>query len=136
VPFVTKTALCGATVVPLVTARAPGSERWVRWAQQLASYRGIDMTAGNQIGDFLQRAGFQKVQLIPLEIPLGPWGGRIGMLMMADGMAGARALETAVVHQAHLATKPEFDAAIAAMEADFNTLSGCTQPFYIAFGQK
>jgi hypothetical protein len=112
------------------------AEQWVRWAQQLASYRGIDMTAGNQIGDFLQRAGFHQVQMIPLEIPLGPWGGRIGTLMMADGIAGARALETPVVHQAHLATKEEFDAAVAAMEADFNTLTGCTQPFYIAFGQK
>lgn len=119
-----------------VTARSPHSEQWVQWAQKLASFRGIDMTAGSQIGNFLQQAGFRNVQTIPLEIPLGPWGGRIGVLMMADGMAGARALETPVVHQAHLATKAEFDAAVAAMENDFATMTGCTQPFYIAYGQK
>lgn len=119
-----------------VTARAPGSAQWVQWAQKLASFRGIDMTATSQLGDFLQQAGMRQVQMIPIEIPLGPWGGRIGSAMMADGMAGARALETPIVNQAHLATKEEFDAAIAAMEADFNRLFGCTQPFYVAYGQK
>ncbi len=119
-----------------VTARSPGSEQWVAWAQKLASFRGIDMTATAQIGEFLKQAGMRNVQMIPLEIPLGPWGGRIGVAMMADGLAGARALETPVVHQAHLATKEQFDAAIAAMEADFTNLVGCTQPFYIAYGQK
>jgi ubiquinone/menaquinone biosynthesis C-methylase UbiE len=119
-----------------VTARAPGSEQWVAWAQKLSSFRGIDMTAGNQVGEFLKQAGMRDVQMIPLEIPLGPWGGRIGMLMMADGMSGAKALETPIVHQAHLATKEQFAAAIAAMEADFMNRVGCTQPFYVAYGQK
>jgi ubiquinone/menaquinone biosynthesis C-methylase UbiE len=133
---VTRTGGWVELVDTTVTARSPHSEQWVQWAQKLASFRGIDMTAGNQIGNFLQQAGFRNVQLIPLEIPLGPWGGRIGTLMMADGMSGARALETPVVHQAHLATKEEFDAAVAAMEHDFATMTGCTQPFYIAYGQK
>lgn len=119
-----------------VTARSPGARQWVEWAQTLARYRGIDMAAGNQIGTFLQQAGLRHVQDIPLEIPLGPWGGRIGNLMLADAMAGARALETPVVDMAKLATKPTFDAAVAAMEQDFKTLPDCTQPFYIAYGQK
>jgi len=119
-----------------VTPRAPGSRQWVEWAQTLARYRGIDMTAGARIGQFLREAGLHRVQEIPLEIPIGPWGGRVGNLMLADAMAGARALETPVVDMAKLATKPQFDAAVAAMEHDFRTLPNCTQPFYVAYGQK
>ena len=119
-----------------VTPRAPGSAQWVEWAQTLARYRGIDMTAGARIGQFLHEGGLRHVQEIPLEIPIGPWGGRIGNLMLADAMAGARALETPVVDMAKLATKPQFDAAVAAMEYDFRTLPNCTQPFYVAYGQK
>ncbi len=119
-----------------VTPRAPGSRQWVEWAQTLARYRGIDMTAGARIGQFLHEAGLHRVQEIPLEIPIGPWGGRVGNLMLADAIAGARALETPVVDMAKLATKPQFDAAVAAMEHDFRTLPNCTQPFYVAYGQK
>jgi len=118
-----------------VSARAPGSQQWTAWALKLASYRGIDLAAGNQIGTFLKKSGLRNVSETELEIPLGPWGGRIGNLMLIDGLAGARALETPVI-MAKLATKPEFDAAIAAMEHDFRTLVGCTQPFYISYGQK
>lgn len=119
-----------------VTPRSPRAQQWVVWAQTLARARGIDMTAGDQIGYFLQQAGMRNVQEIPLEIPLGPWGGRVGNLMLADAMAGARALEAPVVDLAHLATREAFHQAVAGMEADFRTLPNCTQPFYIAFGQK
>lgn len=37
---------------------------------------------------------------------------------------------------AHLATKAEFDDAIAQMDHDFRTMPGITQPFYVAFGRK
>jgi SAM-dependent methyltransferase len=119
-----------------VTARSPGAARWNAWAQTLAKARGIDLTAGAQVGAFLRQVGLHDEQEIPLEVPLGPWGGRIGQLLMADGLAGARALETPVVQMAHLATKAEFDAALAEMEHDFRTVYGLTQPFYIAFGRK
>ncbi len=119
-----------------VTARVPGAAQWTTWAQALAKARGIDLTAGAQVGSFLRQAGLQDVQEIALEIPIGPWGGRIGQLLMVDGLAGARAMEAPVVQMAHLATKAEFDTALGAMERDFRTMHGITQPFYIAFGRK
>ncbi len=119
-----------------VTARSPGAEKWTKWAQTLAGFRGIDMTAGDQVGRFLKETGVRNVQQIPLEIPLGNWGGRIGIAMAADGLSGAKALKGPIVQQAHLATDEEFDAAIQAMEHDWQVLFGVTQPFYIAFGQK
>lgn len=119
-----------------VTPRSPRAQQWVTWAQTLARMRGIDMTAGDQIGTFLRQAGLRDVQEIPLEIPLGPWGGRVGNLMLADAVAGARALEAPVVDLAHLATREQFQQVVAGMEEDFRTLPNCTQPFYIAFGRK
>jgi SAM-dependent methyltransferase len=119
-----------------VTARVPGAQHWTAWAQALAKMRGIDLTAGAQVGAFLRQAGVSAVQEIALEVPIGPWGGRIGQLLMVDGLAGARAMEAPVVQLAHLATKAEFDAALADMEGDFRTRHGITQPFYIAFGRK
>ncbi len=118
-----------------VTSRVPASEPWVEWAYTLASYRGIDMTAGGKVGSFLQEAGFQNVKTMNLEIPLGSWGGRIGTLMATDAIAGARALETPVV-MTHLATKEEFNAVVDKMAIEFNSIVGCTQPFYIAYGQR
>lgn len=118
-----------------VTSRSPAAQQWMVWAQKLASFRGIDLTAGDQIGTFLKRAGMRNVTEIPIEIPIGPWGGRIGNFMLADAVAGARALETPVVMM-KLATKAEFDAAIAGMDLDMRTRTGSTQPFYIAYGQK
>ncbi len=119
-----------------VTARVPGAEQWTAWAQTLAKMRGIDLTAGSQIGPFLRQVGLRDVQEIALEIPIGPWGGRIGQLLMVDGLTGARAMETPVVQMAHLATKPEFDTAMASMDRDFRTVHGITQPFYVAYGRK
>ncbi len=119
-----------------VTPRAPGAEQWTAWAQTLARMRGIDLTAGAHVGSFLRQAGLHDVQDIALEIPIGPWGGRIGQLLMVDGLAGARAMEAPVVQMAHLATKAEFDAALAHMDHDFRTQHGITQPFYVAFGRK
>jgi ubiquinone/menaquinone biosynthesis C-methylase UbiE len=88
-----------------VTARAPGTQQWTNWAQQLAKMRAIDLTAGAQVGTFLRQVGLRDVQELALEIPIGPWGGRIGQLLMVDGLAGARALEAPVVQMAHLATQ-------------------------------
>ena len=119
-----------------VTARVPGSEQWTIWAQKLAAMRGIDLTAGANVGTFLRQVGLRDVQDMVLEIPIGPWGGRIGQLLAVDGLAGARALEAPVVQMAHLATKAEFDASIAAIDHDFRTRPGITQPFYVAFGRK
>jgi hypothetical protein len=119
-----------------VTARVPGAEQWTAWAQTLARKRGIDLTAGAQVGAFLRQARMRDVQEISLEVPIGPWGGRIGHLLMADGLAGAHALQTPVVQMAHLATAAESDAGMARMEHDFRTLHGITQPFYIAFRRK
>jgi SAM-dependent methyltransferase len=119
-----------------VTVRVPGAEQWISWAQTLAKMRAIDLTAGAQVGAFLRQAGLRDVQELALEIPIGPWGGRIGQLLMVDGLAGARALEVPVVQMAHLATKPEFDDAMAQMDHDFRTVPGITQPFYVAFGRK
>ncbi len=119
-----------------VTARVPGAEQWTSWAQSLAAMRGIDLSAGAQVGSFLRQAGLNEVQEIALEVPIGPWGGRIGRLLMVDGLAGARAMEAPVVQLAHLATKEEFDAALAHMERDFLSRHGITQPFYVAYGRK
>lgn len=119
-----------------VTARSPHSAQWVIWAQMLARARGIDMTAGDQIGRYLQQSGVRNVQQTAIEIPLGPWGGRIGNLMMVDALAGARAMEAPVVDLAHLATHEQFQAAVEAMADDYRTLPSCTQPFYFAYGQK
>lgn len=119
-----------------VTARTPGGQRWIEWAHTLARYRGIDMTAGGQIGAFLERAGMRNVKTLALEIPLGKWGGRIGTLMATDAIAGAKALESPVVLQAKLATQQEFQQTIDTMMNEYNTLVGPTQPFYIAYGQR
>lgn len=119
-----------------VTARSPQSRRWVAWAQAMARMRGIDLTAGARIGEFLRGAGLRDVQETALELPLGPWGGRVGNLMLADAIAGAQALEKPVVDMAHLATRDEFNTTVAGMAQDFRTLPNCTQPFYIAYGRK
>lgn len=119
-----------------VTARVPGAEQWTSWAQALAKMRAIDLTAGAQVGAFLRQMGLRDVQELALEVPIGPWGGRIGQLLMVDGLTGARALEAPVVQMAHLATKAEFDTAIVQMDHDFRTRPGITQPFYVAFGRK
>ena len=118
-----------------VTERVPASHRWVEWAYTLAQYRNIDMTAGSRVGEFLTAAGLRTIKTQTLEVPLGNWGGRIGALMAADAVAGARALEVPV-SMAHLATKEEFDAVVTKMGEEFNAIVGCTQPFYIAYGQR
>lgn len=120
-----------------VSARSPGAEPWAAWARQMGAARGIDMNAGAQIGNLLRSAGLRDVQDLSIEIPIGPWGGRIGRLMQADALAGARALRAPVVDLAHLATGAEFDGTIARMEAEWGDPSiRATQPFYVAFGRR
>ena len=102
----------------------------------MTSARGVDLTKGDHIDSYLAQAHLRNIRKSTLEFPVGAWGGRVGTAMSTAIMAGARAIEVPVVQAAQMATKEQFDSAMAAMEYDYKTLFGISQAFYFAYGQK
>ncbi len=117
------------------SSRVPSGQLFNQWSQFIADKHGIDLSAGEHVGTYLKNAGLHNVRFIPLEIPIGPWGGPIGMLLMKNVLAVISAMEVPVVQVAKAATPEQFENVRMAMETEYMEMH-TVYPFYIAFGQK
>jgi len=114
----------------------PAMTALMNWGTQLTGKRGIDVHVGAQLGNFLRQAGLEHVTYSKIDVPVGAYGGRLGMMMKTDVMAVVTALRGPVVAQG-LATADEYDHALVA--ANEETQQGPWQgvwPIHVAYGQR
>jgi len=105
----------------------------LNWIAQAGAKRGLDITIGKKLEQFLRSAGLVNVTVYRIPIPMGQWGGRLGVLLEKDFYGANRALKTQVV--AATAISPEeFDRATDAWLRENEAYHTCCD-FYIAYGQ-
>lgn len=103
------------------------------WSIKATAMRNIDLTLGGKIGDVLRAANLGNVQQRPIPIPLGAYGGRIGVMMERNYIATLGALKNLIVAM-HITTPEEYDAAVAAAPGEI-AQNTCVFPYYVAYGQ-
>lgn len=111
----------------------PATRQLDAWLQSALRARGIDMNVVTRIGSLLQQAGLHSVSVSALEIPLGAWDRRIGLLLEKDLLAIFSAAKAGIC-QSGQATPEYFDYCVREAAQEWKQMQ-TTQHFYLAYGQ-
>ena len=114
----------------------PAMAQIIQWSTTVLGGRGVNLLDGEKVGDQLRAAGLAQTTTIPVMLPCGDYGGRVGKMLAADYISGAKGLGGVVVSRG-LATNDEFERVLAAAGAELaSPQARCVVPFYVAFGQR
>jgi SAM-dependent methyltransferase len=114
----------------------PAVTQLIAWGTQASALRGIDTGYSSRVGELLRAAGLQQVQTREVDIPLGAYGGRVGVMNGVDLLTAMKALASLYIAQG-IASEQEVERTIAAAQAEINSPQYRTiSPFYIAYGQR
>lgn len=114
----------------------PATQHTVDWVAQLCHMRGIDPKRGMQVGLMLQNAGLSNISAMQMSLPVGRYGGHMGMMGQTLILAAATALEGPIVAQ-NIASPEQFRQSYQAMHQEFeHGPAKCIYPYYIAYGQR
>ncbi len=112
----------------------PALELLADWAVDLCARRGIEFLLARKIGTFLEEAGLSPVTFQTMAIPIGPHGGRLGLMAQTDYLAAMGALNS-IMSALDITTEQAYAGAVYAAQDEIER-GRCTWPIYIAFGQK
>jgi len=114
----------------------PAITQLIRWGTQASALRGIDTAYSTKVGELLHAAGLQHVHTREIDLPLGAYGGRVGVMNGVDLLNAMKALGSLYVTQG-IATAEEFRLTIQAAQAEVESPQyRAVSPFYIAYGQR
>ncbi len=115
---------------------SPAIAQLIAWGTQASALRGIDTSYSRHVGALLRNAGLMNVQEQEIDIPLGAYGGRVGVMNSVDFLNAMKALSSLYINQG-IATAQEVEQVLAAAHAETNSRHyRPASPFYIAIGQK
>ncbi len=114
----------------------PAFGRVQGWLNQVLARRGVEIDAGKEVGHMLAAAGLANVKSFTINLPTGPYGGRLGTMMAQDILSAFNALR-GLVTSSGLASEADFEQTMAAARVELNAPDCHTvTPFYIAYAQK
>lgn len=120
----------------VVQQGGPAMTQLMNWGAEVSRRRGIDLNVGNILPDFLHQARLSHVAFQKLHIPVGAYGGRIGLMMESDVFAVIAAIRGPVI-ATQLTSPAAYDATVEQAHAE--TSKGNWQgvwPVHIAYAQK
>ena len=112
----------------------PSLDLICRWCVRLAMVHGIDLYAAEQLDAYLRDAQVSGVVSTRMLLPLGPHGGRIGMMVAADDFAYIEGFRPAILRDG-IATAQAYAQAMQDAQRELSA-GKSVQPFYIAYGQR
>ncbi|MGZ3598668.1 MAG: class I SAM-dependent methyltransferase [Ktedonobacterales bacterium] len=114
----------------------PAITQLMDWGTQAGALRGIDTAYSTRVGALLRAAGLHDVRTQEVDLPLGAYGGRVGMMNGVDLLTAMEALASLYFTQG-ITTAEEFERTLQAARAEINSPRYHTiSPFYIAYGQR
>ncbi len=112
----------------------PALQALCEWLVVACDKRGLDALVGPKIGGMLQAAGLQTVSYKEADLPLGRFGGRLGVLAETNLISFLSSLRGLILSY-ELTTGPQFDAALT--EARREIAHGrFVWPYFVALGQR
>jgi hypothetical protein len=112
----------------------PATQRFLAWWREASRARGFDISLMERLGRLLLDAHLREVQVRTLQVPVGKWGGRAGILLEKNILGGFPALKPLLCE--HLSLHPEtFDATLAELATEGDRYQTSYQ-YYLAYGQR
>jgi ubiquinone/menaquinone biosynthesis C-methylase UbiE len=112
----------------------PATRQLTVWGFELSRQRNIDPRVCTQTPYFLHQAGLINIQKYRIDLPIGSWGGRLGIMAVTDLYAFNRALRPLVI--ARFNVPPErFDELTSLMRQEWETHHTFFS-VYLACGQR
>jgi ubiquinone/menaquinone biosynthesis C-methylase UbiE len=103
------------------------------WVEEILARRDLDIRTGNRIGSFLQQAGLQQVTQRAVTLPLGAYGGRLGVLAEKDYFAAILAMRD-LIASVGITDIATYDALVAQARQELQQ-GQVVWPVYVAYGQ-
>lgn len=113
---------------------APALDLLADWAIDLCQRRGIEFLLARQIGTFLEQAALSDVTFRTVDMPIGPHGGRLGVMAQTDYLSAMGALKS-IIPALDITTEQAYVGALHAAQDEIER-GRCNWPLYIAFGRK
>jgi ubiquinone/menaquinone biosynthesis C-methylase UbiE len=114
----------------------PAVAQLIRWGTQASALRGIDTAYSARVGVLLRAARLQRVRVREVDIPIGTYGGRVGVMMGVDLLTAMKALSSLYIAQGITSTY-ECEAVLQAAQVEVNSRRfRAVAPFHIAYGQR
>lgn len=117
-----------------VAGNGPALHQLHDWMVQATRMRGLDVTIGPRIGDLLREAGLQHITYHDLPIPIGAYGGRLGVMAETQYDALFSGFRPILVARG-MTDDAGFASIMQGAHAEI-AQSQLTSPYYIAFGQR
>lgn len=112
----------------------PALDLLAEWAVDLCARRGIDFLLTRKIGAFLEQAALSRVSFRPIDMPIGPHGGRLGVMAQTDYLSAMGSLK-AIISALDITTEQAYAGALHAAQHEIER-GRYVWPLYVAFGQK
>ncbi|HLJ80385.1 MAG TPA: class I SAM-dependent methyltransferase [Ktedonobacterales bacterium] len=114
----------------------PAMKQIIGWSTAILGRRGVDLMDGERVGDLLRAGRLEHVTMEPVMLPCGEYGGRIGKMLAADYISGAKGLG-GLAATLGMTTPEQFQQTLTANAAEFAAPRGrCVVPFYVSYGQR
>lgn len=105
-----------------------------KWVAAVLARRNLNIHLGARLGDFLQSAGLQDVTVREVPLPLGQYGGRIGVMVETDYFGAINAMRAPVVTLG-IATENDYELTVQAAHEEVRR-GKCIFPVYVAYGRR
>lgn len=116
-----------------VQAGGPATEQVFAWLDMVRTARDLRGEQVRHLGTLLRNEGIEEIETQIIELKVGAWGGRAGLMMESDILAAVQALKEPCCAQGVKAQ--EFDACVQAMTAEWQQAQAfCT--IYAAYGKR
>ncbi|KAI8347827.1 S-adenosyl-L-methionine-dependent methyltransferase [Mortierella sp. GBAus27b] len=123
-------------VDPIWARPGPVSRSFLKMLNETAQTRSVDILLPQRLDQVLKDVGCENVKMMMVEIPIGPWGGKIGVLWRDVLKAEMEALKPDVaVCGAEMTTSEEWDDMMVQVWAEMDQYHTYSR-VYLAHGQK
>jgi SAM-dependent methyltransferase len=105
-----------------------------KWVAAVLARRNLNIHLGARLGDFLTAAGLQEVTVREVPLPLGAYGGRVGVLVETDYFSAITAMRGPVVALG-IASEADYDQTVQAAREEVRK-GKCIFPVYVAYAHR
>ncbi|HEU5376310.1 MAG TPA: class I SAM-dependent methyltransferase [Ktedonobacteraceae bacterium] len=112
----------------------PAGQRLQELMASVGKSLGFDGEVIRHLGDLLKQEGLQSVEVQPILLPVGEWGGRPGSMMRRDFLSVIETLKPLYCQRGDMASS-EFDQLVTIMAEEWETYRACCT-FFVAYGKR
>lgn len=105
-----------------------------KWVAAVLARRNLNIHLGARLGDFLQSAGLQDITVREVPLPLGQYGGRVGVLVETDYFSAVTAMRAPVVALG-IASEADYEQTVQAAREEVRK-GKCIFPVYVAYARR